>query len=82
MAKTPQSGASGGNIGGVSYRTIGIGAIVVLSVWFVLANTDSVSIRFWIPTLAAPLWIVLVGAFGVGALTGWWVKGNRAGSRR
>ncbi|MFE3204003.1 LapA family protein [Embleya sp. NPDC055664] len=77
MAKTPQSGTSGGNIGGVSYRTIGIAVIVVLSVWFVLANTGSVSIRFWIPTLAAPLWIVLVGTFAVGMLTGWWVRANR-----
>ncbi|WP_406287930.1 lipopolysaccharide assembly protein LapA domain-containing protein [Embleya sp. NBC_00896] len=77
MAKTSKSGAGGGNVGGVSYRTLCIAAIVVLSVWFVLANTKSATIRFWIPTLAAPMWIVLIGAFAAGALTGWWVKGNR-----
>ncbi|MYS80227.1 lipopolysaccharide assembly protein LapA domain-containing protein [Embleya scabrispora] len=77
MAKTPRSGGAGGNIGGVSYRTIGIAAVIVLAVWFVLANTDSATIRFWIPTLEAPIWIVLLGTFAAGALTGWWVKGNR-----
>jgi uncharacterized integral membrane protein len=77
MAKTSQSGTSGRNIGGVSYRTIGIAVIVILSVWFVLANTASATIRFWVPTVAAPMWIVLVGTFAAGGLTGWWVKGNR-----
>jgi uncharacterized integral membrane protein len=77
MAKTTKRPQSGGSIGGVSYRTLGIAVIVVLAVWFVLANTRSATIRFWIPTLAAPMWIVLVGTFAVGALTGWWVKGNR-----
>ncbi|MFI6986360.1 LapA family protein [Embleya sp. NPDC050154] len=77
MAKTPRPGGAGGNIGGVSYRTIGIAAVVVLAVWFVLANTASATIRFWIPTLAAPMWIVLGGTFGAGVLTGWWVRGNR-----
>ncbi|MYW03531.1 LapA family protein [Streptomyces sp. SID3343] len=77
MAKTPKDTQSGGHIGGVSYRTIGIAVVVVLAVWFVLANTKSATIRFWIPTVAAPMWIVLVGTFAAGALTGWWVKGNR-----
>ncbi|MEU0933859.1 MULTISPECIES: LapA family protein [unclassified Embleya] len=77
MAKTPRSGGTGGNVGGVSYRTIGIAVIVVLAVWFVLANTASATIRFWIPTVAAPMWIVLAGTFAAGVLTGWWVKGNR-----
>lgn len=76
MAKSPSAGSSGG-IGGVSWRAIGLAAIIILSVWFVLANTASATIRFWVPTLVAPMWTVLVGSFLVGALTGWWVKSGR-----
>jgi uncharacterized integral membrane protein len=77
MAKTSKSRQSDGHIGGVSYRTIGIATIVVLAVWFVLANTRSATIRFWIPTVAAPMWIVLAGTFAAGVLAGWWVRANR-----
>ncbi|MFF7248265.1 LapA family protein [Embleya sp. NPDC008237] len=62
----------------MSYRTIGIAAIVVPAVRFVPANTDSATIRFWIPTVEAPIRIVPAGTFSAGAPTGWWVKGNRA----
>lgn len=78
MSNPSKSGRSGGNffseIGAQTWITIGV---VILSVWFVLANTNSVSVRFWIPTLEAPLWIVLIGTFAVGAFTGWMIKSRR-----
>ena len=77
MAKSPSARGSRGDIGGISYRTIAAAIVVALSLWFVLANTESATIRFWIPTVEAPMWTVLVGAFLAGGLTGWWVKGSR-----
>ncbi|MCF2531951.1 lipopolysaccharide assembly protein LapA domain-containing protein [Yinghuangia soli] len=78
MAKVSKSGAGGkgdGNffsqVGSQTWLMLGV---AVLSVWFVLANTASASIRFWIPTVEAPMWIVLIGTFAAGAFTGWMVK--------
>ncbi|MFD9124417.1 lipopolysaccharide assembly protein LapA domain-containing protein [Kitasatospora sp. NPDC059571] len=54
----------------VRFRTIGIGIIVVLAVWFIAANTESVEIRLWIPTVTLPLWVVLTVTLLAGMLIG------------
>lgn len=77
MANTSKSGRSGNFFADISTQTWVTVVVVILSVWFVLANTKSVSVRFWIPTVEAPMWIVLVGAFLVGAFTGWTLKNRR-----
>jgi uncharacterized integral membrane protein len=69
-------------IAGVSVRVIGIGVLVVLAVWFLLANLDSVKIQFWIFSVTAPLWIVLLGTLIVGGIFGYALKGRRVNRRR
>lgn len=68
------AGRSGRRITG---RQVGTLVILVLSVWFIAANTESTTIRFWIPEVEAPLWLVLAGAFVVGGITVWLVGRNR-----
>ncbi|MFI6984440.1 lipopolysaccharide assembly protein LapA domain-containing protein [Embleya sp. NPDC050154] len=76
MAKTSKHGtAERGSR--VTMRQIVIVVVIALSVWFVLANTGTTSIRFWIPEVEAPLWFVLAGSFVVGALIGWLIGRNR-----
>lgn len=79
MANTSKSGRSGNFFADISTQTWVTVVVVILAVWFVLANTKSVSVRFWIPTVEAPMWIVLVGAVLVGAFTGWMLKSRRDG---
>lgn len=78
MSSTSKSGGSGNFFSQFDNRTWVTIAVIILSVWFVLANTESASIRFWIPTVEAPMWIVLIGTFAVGAFTGWMVKSRRS----
>ncbi|WTW92328.1 LapA family protein [Streptomycetaceae bacterium NBC_01309] len=61
----------------ITTRQITSIVMVVLSVWFIAVNTDSTKIRFWIPEVEAPLWLVLAGAFVVGGITVWLVGRNR-----
>jgi uncharacterized integral membrane protein len=79
MANTSKRGQGGGLFARFDNRTWLMIVIAVLSVWFVLANTASASIRFWIPTVEAPMWIVLVGTFAVGMFTGWFLTTRRRG---
>lgn len=77
MSSSSKSGGNSNFLAQIDNRTWLTIAIVILSVWFVLANTASASIRFWIPTVEAPMWIVLIGTFAVGAFTGWMVNTRR-----
>ncbi|MFI6586874.1 LapA family protein [Embleya sp. NPDC050493] len=77
MAKTSPRRGTAEHGSWITVRLIVIVVVIVLSVWFVLANTGSTEIRFWIPKVEAPLWFVLAGAFLVGALIGWLVGRNR-----
>lgn len=43
----------------VRLRTIGFLVLAALAVWFIAANTGSVTIRLWVPEVTLPLWIVL-----------------------
>ncbi|MFE4974907.1 LapA family protein [Kitasatospora sp. NPDC056651] len=71
------SRSSRSEIGGIPTRYIGIGAIVVLAVWFLFANLDKVKIQFWVFTVTAPLWIALLATLIAGVVLGWLLKGRR-----
>ncbi|MCX4750794.1 lipopolysaccharide assembly protein LapA domain-containing protein [Kitasatospora sp. NBC_01287] len=60
----------------VRFRTIGLAVLAVLAIWFIAANTGSVSVRLWIPTVTLPLWAVLTVTLLVGLLIGY-VLGRR-----
>ena len=40
------------------------------ALWFILANTAKAHIRLWIPTVTAPMWLVLLVTFVGGFVTG------------
>ncbi|MBT3152512.1 LapA family protein [Streptomyces sp. CHD11] len=54
----------------VRLRTIGFLLLAGLAVWFIAANTESVSIRLWVSTVTLPLWCVLTVTLLVGMLLG------------
>ncbi len=63
-------------------RTIGIAVLAVLAVWFIAANTGSVSIKLWVVTVTMPLWVVLTVTLVVGMVIGILVARRRAGAHR
>ncbi|MEU3098176.1 lipopolysaccharide assembly protein LapA domain-containing protein [Streptomyces sp. NPDC006967] len=62
----------------VRLRTIGFLLLAALAVWFIAANTESVSIRLWVSTVTLPLWTVLTVTLLVGMLLGLLVARRRA----
>ncbi|WP_240108304.1 LapA family protein [Streptomyces sp. MUM 203J] len=50
----------------IRLRTIGIVLLTALAVWFIAANTDSVELKLWVPTVTLPLWAVLTVTLAVG----------------
>jgi hypothetical protein len=40
--------------------------LAALAIWFIAANTGSVAIRLWIPSVTLPLWAVLAVTLLVG----------------
>ncbi|MEU9705260.1 LapA family protein [Streptomyces sp. NPDC047981] len=59
-------------------RTIGFLVLAALAIWFIAANTGSVTIRLWIPTVTLPLWSVLTVTLLVGMLLGMYLARRRA----
>lgn len=59
-------------------RTLALLVLGVLAVWFVAANTASVEIRLWIPTVSLPLWLVLAVTLLVGVAIGLLIARRRA----
>ncbi|WP_329619611.1 LapA family protein [Streptomyces sp. NBC_01255] len=80
----PQRGPSTLTVKGrdMRLRTIGIIALAGLAIWFIAANTGSVSIRLWIPTVTLPLWVVLTVTLLVGIVLGMYISRRRAVRRR
>jgi len=66
----------------VTSKRVTILVIVVAAVWFIIANTQRVSIRLWVPYVTAPLWLVLVLTFAGGLITGLLLQRNRGKSAR
>jgi uncharacterized integral membrane protein len=54
----------------ISPKLIGAVIITAAAVWFILANTAKAHIRLWIPTVTAPMWLVLMVTFVGGFVTG------------
>ncbi|MFD9030208.1 LapA family protein [Streptomyces sp. NPDC059567] len=59
-------------------RTIAIVVLTGLAIWFIAANTGSVTIRLWIPTVTLPLWSVLTVTLLVGVVLGLYIARRRA----
>lgn len=59
-------------------RTIGFVVVAGLVVWFIAANTGSVTVRMWIPRVALPLWTVLTVTLVVGVVLGLIIARRRA----
>jgi uncharacterized integral membrane protein len=67
----------------VTSKRVMILVIVVAAIWFILVNTQRVSIYLWVPKVTAPLWLVLVISFAGGLITGLLLqRRNRGGGRR
>ncbi|MFE2039782.1 LapA family protein [Streptomyces sp. NPDC059477] len=62
----------------VRLRTIGFVVLAALAIWFIAANTKSVTIRLWIPTVTLPLWSVLTVTLIVGIALGLLMAHRRA----
>lgn len=54
----------------IRLRTIGFVLLAGLAIWFIAANTGSITIRLWIPTVTLPLWSVLTVTLLVGMALG------------
>ncbi|MFD0147488.1 MULTISPECIES: LapA family protein [unclassified Streptomyces] len=59
-------------------RTIGFLVLAALAIWFIAANTGSVTIRLWIPEVTLPLWSVLTVTLLVGIVLGLFIARRRA----
>ncbi|MFE2724775.1 LapA family protein [Kitasatospora sp. NPDC059327] len=62
----------------VRLRTIGVAVLAVLAVWFIAANTGSVSITLWVTSVTLPLWVVLTVTLLTGMVIGYFVARRRA----
>ncbi|MFD7495316.1 DUF1049 domain-containing protein [Streptomyces sp. NPDC059832] len=62
----------------VRLRTIGALVLAGLAIWFIAANTGSVGIRLWIPTVTLPLWAVLAVTLVAGLVLGGYLFRRRA----
>ncbi|MGW1616771.1 lipopolysaccharide assembly protein LapA domain-containing protein [Streptomyces sp. NPDC002285] len=60
-------------------RTIGFVVLAGLAIWFIAANTESVTIKLWVPTVTLPLWGVLTVTLLVGVVLGLLLARRRAG---
>ncbi|MFF2509262.1 LapA family protein [Streptomyces sp. NPDC058067] len=63
-------------------RTLGFLILAVAAIWFIAANTGSVTVRLWIPTVTLPLWSVLTVTLVAGMLLGLYIARRRARPRR
>jgi uncharacterized integral membrane protein len=66
----------------VTSKRVAILVILVAAIWFILVNTQRVSIYLWVPKVTAPMWLVLVLTFAGGLITGLLLQRNRGRSAR
>ncbi|MEU3795204.1 lipopolysaccharide assembly protein LapA domain-containing protein [Streptomyces fructofermentans] len=59
-------------------RSICFFVLAALTIWFIAANTKSVTIRLWVSEVTLPLWIVLSVTLVVGILLGLLIAYRRA----
>ena len=65
----------------ITSKTIAILVIVVAVIWFIVVNTQRVSIYLWVPKVTAPLWLVLVITFAVGLIAGLLLRRRNRGGK-
>lgn len=65
----------------IRLRTIGFVLLAAAAIWFIAANTGSVTIRLWIPTVTLPLWSVLTVTLLAGMILGLLIAHRRARRR-
>jgi uncharacterized integral membrane protein len=51
-------------------RLIIAGVIIALAVWFILANTEEVSVKLWLVEVQTPMWIMITIVFAAGWAVG------------
>jgi len=51
-------------------KLITVGVIFAAALWFILVNTGKARVRLWIPTVSAPMWLVLLVTFAGGMVAG------------
>ncbi|MDH6114571.1 putative integral membrane protein [Kitasatospora sp. MAP12-15] len=83
MAQTSRPRKSSLTVKGreVRLRTIGLGVLMVLAIWFIAANTASVDVKLWVSTVTMPLWLVLTVTLLVGMIIGVGLARRRAKRR-
>ncbi|MEU7181328.1 MULTISPECIES: LapA family protein [Streptomyces] len=62
----------------ITSRAVGLVVLAVAGVWFIAGNTQSVRIRLWVPTVWAPLWLVLAITAVVALAFGWFLHRRRS----
>ncbi|MFH8555861.1 DUF1049 domain-containing protein [Streptomyces celluloflavus] len=62
----------------ITGRAVGLVVLAVAAVWFIAGNTQSVRIRLWVPTVWAPLWLVLAITAVVAVAFGWYLHRRRS----
>ncbi|MFF2922135.1 LapA family protein [Streptomyces celluloflavus] len=62
----------------ITSRAVGLVVLAVAGVWFIAGNTQSVRIRLWVPTVWAPLWLVLAITAVVALAFGWLLHRRRS----
>jgi uncharacterized integral membrane protein len=65
-----QPAAGAGRRRAVPAKAIAWLIILVAAVWFILANRQHADIKLWVPTVTAPVWLVLLITFAAGTLLG------------
>jgi uncharacterized integral membrane protein len=67
----------------ISTKMITIAVILAAAIWFILVNTGKARVRLWIPTVSAPMWVVLLVTFAGGMVVGLLIRrSNRAKSQK
>jgi uncharacterized integral membrane protein len=66
----------------ITSKRIAILVIVVAAIWFIIVNTQRVSVYLWVPKVTAPLWVVLVITFAGGLITGLLVRRRNTNRNR
>lgn len=74
-------GATEAKGGSTIRRLIIAGVIIVLTVWFILANTEEVSIKLWLVRVETPMWIMITIVFAAGWIVGALLR-RRSAKRR
>jgi uncharacterized integral membrane protein len=54
----------------VPAKLVFVVVILAAAIWFILVNTQDTKIKLWVPTVTAPIWLVLLATFVAGVLLG------------